>query len=80
MNIAAIQFFQDNTFALHIAPPVGFVVSDQNGIINALFNSYFITWVSDYRLTHNGNEIWKLTNQKQQAVSKLNLAQITIVQ
>ena|SRR5271156_4204164 len=76
-NIAAIQFFSSYTFALHIPPPAGFAVIDASlGPVPVFANSYFITWFSDYVMQHNGNEIWKLTNQKQHAIEKLNDSEI----
>jgi hypothetical protein len=77
-NIAMLQFYFDITFAALIAPPLGFGVTEVAvGPIAPIFNSFFITWISDYRLTHNGVEILQITNQKQHALGKLNNATIT---
>lgn len=75
INVATVQFFATVAFVPpHIAPPAGFVFNDKvAGAVAPFMNSFFITWAADYELLHNGNEIWRLTNQKQQSVMKIGV-------
>lgn len=75
--IAAIQFFSDNTFTDAIPIPAGFTLADSENFNNAPWNNtFFITWVESYTLSLNQAPIWKLVNQKRQAVQTANNAHI----
>jgi hypothetical protein len=80
-NVAAVQFYQDNTFLAHVAIPANFTLVTANDVGVLAFNqAFFITWIDSYELRYNNVAIWKLTNQKQQSVRNCNGAIIASLQ
>ena len=79
-NVAAIQFFNDSRFENQIPPPAGFQMREPIiGDVLPFEDSYFVTWMSDYIMSFNGLDIWKLTNQTQQTITSVGTSLSTIV-
>jgi hypothetical protein len=70
VNIAAVQFFNNNTFTVQIPIPPNFTMHDGAGPVMAFMNTFFVAWIDNYTLSYNGAHVWKLYNQKQQAMQK----------
>ena len=71
VNIAAVQFFNDAAFTAHIPIPPAFTMHDAtHAPVVAFMNTFFVAWIDNYTLCYNGISVWKLHNQKQQAMQK----------
>jgi hypothetical protein len=68
-NIARLYFVNQN--GAPVPPPQNTVVRDLAALVNQnSFNgSFFITWIANYGVLRNGEEIIRFTNQKQQSTS-----------
>lgn len=65
-------YFED-TNGNEVAAPNGFVIADDQGnpvpgFIIGRTPSFFLTWITCYKLSINGRQFAALTTQKQQAV------------
>jgi hypothetical protein len=75
-SVAAIQFFSDRTFANRIDVPDGIQIRSSDGIERPYRQSFFISWIADYRLELHGNPFWTLHNSKQQSVHTVGMANV----
>jgi hypothetical protein len=74
---AVIRFFSSSQFNQPIDIPQDFTLDNlTTGRTVVPYGNFPITWSCDYALSHNGTEVWKLMNQKQQHL-KVNSRIIT---
>ena len=83
-NVAAVQFFNDQTYTSSMPIPAGFTMSDSTGQLKPYQDAFFISWVENYTLWYNNGTlnapIWLLANQKQQSVHSTGGADVKRVQ
>lgn len=68
INVASLEFVTSSRQVVDI--PRGFeLYSHGDKILSHSGKEFFITWVDDYKLYHDGNLIFCLSNNKQQSYS-----------
>jgi hypothetical protein len=71
--VAAIQFFSNNKYTVQIPLPAKFKVRDTTKrLINPYHNSFFITWIKNYKIFYDHVVIFELTNQREQVIETVN--------